>query len=340
MLGQPVGLILKHDRQPSIPKALRLYPSTCKGCDPIAFTLQGRVDPNSPWIEIDSSEIPDMADGPPRNAQGLSIASTYESGDTNHTFKTVHFHSHSAAFLEYNLTFVQKNPSKSSFQVAEIEIPGMLIPAAPTTSPTLSPSGSPTKKPSVSPSTSPTDNPTADLPDNGVLVNTIFSVGSPVENFGCNNTHKNANAIDGKTSKYLCDRDGYHDVSNGIIVSPSHAQMSIAKKLRIYAQNNCNNCDPVSYTLAGRVDFNSEWVDIAAGNFDWIDAPLSRNDQHLQITSTYEHGDGNHSFTEVEFHSNSAAYLEYKLTFVSRNPNQWAVQFSEVELPGMLLPSV
>ena len=37
-LDQPVGLILKHDRQPSIPKALRVYTANaCKWCDPIGF---------------------------------------------------------------------------------------------------------------------------------------------------------------------------------------------------------------------------------------------------------------------------------------------------------------
>ena len=98
------------------------------------------MESTSPWIEIDSSDIPDMASGLDRNSQGLPIVSTYESGDTNHTFRTVHFHSHSAAFLEYNLTFIPKQQTQTTMHLAEIEIPGMLIPAAPTGNPTLSPS--------------------------------------------------------------------------------------------------------------------------------------------------------------------------------------------------------
>ena len=204
--------------------------------------------------------------------------------------------------------------------------------------------GSPTKKPTLSPSLSPSENPTTDLPDDGEYVNTIFDAGSPVSSFGCSSTqtHRNKYAIDGTTGKFICDRNGYKDVPNGIIVSPSHSQMSIAKKLRIYAPNSRNNCDPVEFTLAGRVDSSSAWVDIGEGDLGhpWVDQAQPRIDQWLDMTSTYGSGDDSRTFTEVEFHSNSEAYLEYKLSFVTRDVNQWAVMFAEVELPGMLLPSV
>ena len=303
--GTPVGLIISPGHsQMTIPEALRLYTSAgCYSCDPLSFVLEGRVDPNSSWVEIGSSEIPDIANYPDRNPGGLPIVSTYESGDTNHTFKTVHFHGQGAAYLEYKITFEIKVETSGSLQFAEIEMPGMLIPSNP------------------------------------VQVNTIFDVGSPVTNYGCLNTHRNKFSVDGLTTKYFCDRNGL-DGSNGIIISPSHSLMSIAKKLRVYAQNNCKPCDPVSYVLHGRVDSSSALVDVAEGDFDWIDSAPSRNGNGLQISSTYESGDINHSFTEVQLDTNNAAYLEYKLEFVSRVASYRYLQFGEVELPGLLLPNV
>jgi len=327
----------------SIPKALRLYPSnSCQNCDPLNYILEGRVDAGTgPWVVISEGDFPLIAEGLGRNPEGLPISSSYGSGDPNLHYTQVEFHSNSAAFFEYKLSFPEtKSPTSNSLRFAEVELAGMLLTAPPSASPTLDPSTSPTKTPTSSPSASPSENPTADLPEDGMLVNTIFDVGSPVTNFGCNNDDKNARAIDGSTGKFLCDRTGLTDQPTGIIVSPSHSQQSIAKALRFYTSNTCAKCDPVSYILEGRVDSTSAWEVIDQGDLDWIDAQLGRNDQWLPIVSTYESADDSHHSTEVRLYSNSAAYLEYKFTLVPRNAGHNTLQFAEVELPGMLLPSV
>lgn len=55
----------------------------------------------------------------------------------------------------------------------------------PTDNPTTTPTADPSKSPSVSPTSSPTGNPTAELPDDGWLVDNLFSPESAVTNFGC-----------------------------------------------------------------------------------------------------------------------------------------------------------
>ena len=68
-------------------------------------------------------------------------------------------------------------------------------------------------------------------------------------------------------NQYWCDRTGMHDYTTGIIASSSTGQLSIPKEFRIYAANGCKNCFPASYSLEGRVDAASAWVEIASGDF-------------------------------------------------------------------------
>ena len=116
--------------QMTIPKAIRLYTANgCKDCDPREYILEGRVDAVSPWVEISSGDFPGIAGGLDRNAQGLDIVSTYEEPDPNLVVSEVPFPSHSQAFSEFKLTFVRTRAlEKNSFQFAEIEIPGMILP--------------------------------------------------------------------------------------------------------------------------------------------------------------------------------------------------------------------
>jgi len=157
--------------------------------------------------------------------------------------------------------------------------------------------------------------------------------------FGCVSVDKPWRAQDGTTDRYYCDRTDMHNDTTGIIVAPEHGKLSIAKSLRLYASDRCQNCDPVNYILEGRTDATAPWDEIASGELPLIADGLGRNSGGLQINSTYAGGDSNLSYTEVHFHSNIAAYFEYKLTFPgTRNPTSNSLRFAEVELPGMLLP--
>ena len=109
--------------------------------------MEGRIDATAPWDHIASRELPGIAEGLGRNSQGLPINSTYANGDPNLSYSPVHFHGHSALYLEYKLTFELRINTSNAFQFAEIEIPGMLLPPEPNIRPTLPPSTSPTKAP-------------------------------------------------------------------------------------------------------------------------------------------------------------------------------------------------
>ena len=65
----------------------------------------------------------------------------------------------------------------------------------------------------------------------------------------------------------------------------------------------------------------------------------STNETENVISGTYESGDTNHNFMEVQFPSNAAEYLEYRVSFpTTRDATATQLKFSLIELPGMLLP--
>jgi len=221
---------------------------------------------------------------------------------------------------------------------------------SPSRNPTSSPTSTPSDSPSSSPSFTPSENPTADLPDDGWLVANILSGGSDTESFGCINYSANPwKMFDGTTNKFKCDRseNGVGDPSNvnftvpGFIISPNHGQLTIAKGIRFYPSIANKNDDPKTYLLEGRVNSTLPWTFIAEGEFPGVAQGLPRNDQYLDIDSTYESGDTNRSFTFIEYHSHVESFLEYRLSFPegrnhpnNRNQMQWA----EIEIPGMMLP--
>lgn len=173
----------------------------------------------------------------------------------------------------------------------------------------------------------------------GDYVNTVFSSDSVVTRVGCTDDNGNVNkrAFDVTTEKFYCTRD-LTSVGSGIIVQPSHQRMSIAEKLRVYAHNNCNKCDAVSYILSGRVDANSPWEEIGSGDLPWRTYTPGRNNRGLSISSTYESADPALVSTEVSFSSNTAAYLDYKVVFPEIRDNSGAaIQAAEIELPGFLI---
>ena len=148
----------------------------------------------------------------------------------------------------------------------------------------------------------------------------------------------NKRILDQTTEKWYCGGRAGTEYP-GLIVSPSHGKMSIAKKLRIYTHNNCPNCDAVAFILSGRVDSSSVWVEIDSGDLPWrYESAYSRNSRGLLIdASTYESGDSRRTFTEVNMTSNNVAYLEYKVQFTQVRGGDGelgTVQTSEIELPG------
>merc|ERR1712157_184431 len=114
--------------------------------DPTTFALYGRVDSDLPWMEVSQGNFPGVAEGLPRNSQGIVINSTYKNGDDDLVYSEVKFPSNGAAYLDYKIEFTDfKDTSTSRFRFAEIELPGHLEASS---TPTLSPSVSPTGIPS------------------------------------------------------------------------------------------------------------------------------------------------------------------------------------------------
>jgi len=212
----------------------------------------------------------------------------------------------------------------------------------PTDSPSRTPTTQPTNSPSKTPSATPTDSPTTAMPTDAPtmnVVNSIFDQESYVAAFGCNSPDSRIlpRAIDGSTEKYWCDRTGLQAEDTGIIVIPSHNKFSLAQAIRVYASNECTNCDPVTYSLEGRSESNDTWTEISNGNLPWIDAAPGRNNQGQDVSSTYESADLNLAFAEVTLLSNTMEFLQYKLTFpLTRDPSSNSLQFAEVEVSGVL----
>lgn len=89
-----------------------------------------------------------------------------------------------------------------------------------------------------------------------------------------------------------------------LVITPSHNRMSTAEGLRVYASNNCPDCDPVSYIFEGRANSTNEWVLVHQGDLPWkndISFPRNRV-AGLDISSTYMSADSSFVFTEVSFY--------------------------------------
>ena len=99
-------------------------------------------------------------------------------------------------------------------------------------------------QPTNPPSPLPTSSPTTGPPTSGEYVNTIFSTDSTASSVGCASGGGNQRAFDKTTEKFYCNRDSTAEAeTSGLIVYPALERLSVAKKLRVYAHNNCPNCD-------------------------------------------------------------------------------------------------
>jgi hypothetical protein len=177
------------------------------------------------------------------------------------------------------------------------------------------------------------------IPENGVLVATVLSEGSIIVPFGCSdpNDRETSRAIDRTTKKFFCERSSLAEAS-GIVITPPSPTMSIVKGLRLYTQNNCVNCDVISFILEGRKEEEHDWTLISDSDLSWLDMPLERNGWGKDIDSSFASGDTSLAFAGVEMSYNEKAYIEYRLTFSRiRDQSSMFIQFAELELPGLVL---
>ena len=115
-------------RKLSIAKELRLYThNNCVNCDCVDYLLEGRVTIGSDWQEIGSGDFPWRSAAICRNARGLQVHSTFESGDDNLCYESVSYPSHATAYLDYKFTCRHTRGNHRYFQLARIEVAGYLL---------------------------------------------------------------------------------------------------------------------------------------------------------------------------------------------------------------------
>ena len=87
----------------------------------------------------------------------------------------------------------------------------------------------------------------------GSYVASVLDVGSTIAPINCAEGNSAA-AVDGTTEKFWCSRDGFtSDQVPGFVATPSHNQLSIISRLRLYNPNQYPAGDPMEFTIQGRV---------------------------------------------------------------------------------------
>ncbi len=124
---EPTGFVMApaHGKS-SIAKSMRLYTANnCANCDCVEYKLEGRVDAASSWQEISSGDVSTPIG---RNARGLDIVSTFESGDDSRNYATVDFPSSSLAYLDYKFTCTRTRAIRSGkWMLGSLELAGYLL---------------------------------------------------------------------------------------------------------------------------------------------------------------------------------------------------------------------
>lgn len=198
---------------------------------------------------------------------------------------------------------------------------------------TLEPSYSPTPDPGV---------PVANVATNG----TATSIGCDVDPDAPPQL-----AIDGTTAVFSCGststlsikkmkKKGLLEESKGFEVKTDDP--SIVTKLRVYANIDCISCDPITYDIVGvSSDASSNLrrmteTSIASGTLPWSeDQDVPRNPPDVQVQSTFESGDKDLSFTEVEF-TNDQPFSDYIVLFPENRELSSPLIVGEVELVGVV----
>mmetsp|Transcript_27403 Transcript_27403/g.44964 ORF Transcript_27403/g.44964 Transcript_27403/m.44964 type:complete len:165 (+) Transcript_27403:2-496(+) len=105
------------------------------------------------------------------------------------------------------------------------------------------------------------------------------------------------------------------------------------------SMHGCHNGLNQKFYYSGDFDDTADdsWTLIKEGDLPWI-SEFDRNPLGVAVSSTYENGDENLYHMEVKFYDNTMPYQEYQIRFPElRNPDSLQLQFSEIELPGLLL---
>lgn len=246
--------------------------------------------------------------------------------------------------LAPTLTTASPTASKTDTPTGSPSVVPTVATLSPTSSPTASQTDTPTGSPSLiptlttsSPSTNPpVISPVAEPPTSLALqVSNVISMSSiHIENtkgvkYIC------SEAVDGQTSDCSINRNGFASKSlAGFIATPPENERSIVKKLRVYKNKDCYNCDPRSFKLSGRNSSSDPWTIIAEGSFTLH----SGRNKHLgvPINSSFESGDTALKFIEAQI-QNDEEYWQYEVIFpLIKDNGTRDVRFSEVELPGYL----
>ena len=112
----------------SIAKELRIYThNNCANCDCVEYLLEGRVNGTSPFEEIGSGEFPWKNQAICRNARGLPINSSFESGDNERCYESVHYPSHSTPYLDYKYTCLRTRGNHRYHQIGSLELAGYIL---------------------------------------------------------------------------------------------------------------------------------------------------------------------------------------------------------------------
>jgi len=109
--------------------------------------------------------------------------------------------------------------------------------------------------------------------------------------------------------------------------------------LGFISMGRCHTGQNQRFYYSGDFDDTADdsWTLIKEGDLPWI-SEFDRNPLGVGISSTYENGDDNKYYMEVKFYGNTIPYYEYQIRFLElRNPEYLQLQFSEIELPGLLL---
>lgn len=138
----------------SVVTKLRVYSNTdCEGCDPVTYEIVG-IDSDLVETASSSGNLPWISDeNVPRNPPGVTIISSFESGDDSLTFTEVNFQN-ILAFDTYAVIFGQNREDGTDLKVGEVELVGVVY--EPTESPTAGPTREPTESPTRGPSVNPT----------------------------------------------------------------------------------------------------------------------------------------------------------------------------------------
>jgi len=295
--------------------------------DPVNYSIEGRVDSSSRWVEISSGDFDSawMSDTvvPQRNTltPNPDIDSTRTEGDTSKSFGYANFQN-DEWYLDYRVSFKRNrfdndDEEYSEFVISELELPGY----------------------------------------QGVA--SVIGPSTTLTSDGCNTSlgpnRGDAHLRDGQISNFACSRDQGAFPPELVL---TQGDLSRVTGIRVYANTGPLSAeflfaDPITYSIEGRLGSNDDWELISEGPFNevWFNGmitgpPPARNTFGEPIDSSYLEGDTTKSFGFATF-ENTVVYRDYRVIFprLRRSPpipDPQPIQYiqfiiAELELPGVLI---